>query len=54
MDIKDSKIAKSFSIKIPNKIPLKRDKRTFFEYSANPIARSDGRIERIESSISFT
>ena len=45
---------KSFKIKRPKSVPLKRDKSTFFEYSANPIASSDGRRDRPESSIIYT
>jgi len=49
-----SKNEKSLSIKTPTIVPLKSDKRTFFEYSAKPIAIIDGSNERKESSMAKT
>lgn len=44
---------KSFNTKIPNKVPLKSDNNTFFEYSAKAMAKSEGSNERAESSMKY-
>ena len=43
-----------FKTKTPNKVPLKREISTFFEYKAKKIASSEGSKERAESSMART
>ncbi|MDD3442175.1 hypothetical protein [Sulfurimonas denitrificans] len=48
----DGKTEKSFKINPPRTIPPKSESRTFLLYSAKAIARSEGRRESAESSMS--
>jgi hypothetical protein len=54
VDSVDEKTSKSWRIKRPKTIPLKSESNTLLVYSANAIARSDGRSDRTEGSMTRT
>jgi hypothetical protein len=51
---KDAKNAKSFKIKRPKIIPLNKESSTLLVYKARNMAKRDGKIERIEVSMTKT